>query len=204
MLPALTIQRAVWKETAGMVDELIAQARLGWMLQRSTVLPRLEAKSFDGAAAARQVASHPNFTSYHVLWALRQAAPGLYQSVPNGLKAQVFADALAHVTALNDWGSLDPSGSFDGDAALALLALGCAAIAPLVPLLHDERPAPLFGSEPATLSSLYQYRRKDFAFRYLTLLTGGIPAFDADPAVRDAAIAQLAERLGSHGAGACP
>lgn len=187
-----------------MIDALIAQARQGWMLQRSTVLPGLDAKAFDGSAAVRQITSHADFTSYHLLWALRQAAPALYQALPQAVKAQILADALAHVAALNDWGNLDPAGSFDGEAAVALLALGCAAIGPLEPLLQDGRPAPLFGSEPATLSSLYQYRRKDFAFRYLTLLTGGEPAFDADPAVRDMAIARLAATLNRNPGGACP
>ncbi len=187
-----------------MIDELITEASRGWMLQQSTVLPRLAAKSFHGPAAVLQIMSHADFTSYHLLWALRQAAPALYQALPNAVKAQVLADALAHVAALNDFGYLDPSDSFDGDAASALLALGCAAIAPLEPLLQDGQPAPLFGSEPATLFSLYQYRRKDFAFRYLTLLTGGVPTFDPDPAVRDVVITQFAAALPRHRGGACP
>jgi hypothetical protein len=201
--PQPTVQSAEWKETQGMIDELIGEARQGLPLQRSTVLPRVDARTFDGPAAIRQISSHPDYTSYHLLWALRQAAPALYESLDTDLKARVFADAITHVQALNDWGYLDPAGSHDGEAARALLALGCAAIAPLKPLLRDDRPAPLFGSEPATLSNSYRYRRKDFAYRYVMLLNGDTPAFDADPAVRDAAIARLAEKLGSHTGGAC-
>jgi hypothetical protein len=89
----------------------------------------------------------------------------------------------------NDWGYLEPGGSHDGEAARALLELGPAAANCLRPLLADRSTAPLFGSEEATLSSLYGYRRCDFAYRYLVKLRGGDPAFDRDPAQRDRAIA---------------
>jgi len=186
-----------------MMDKLIEEAKAGRSLQRSTILQHLDAAQLDLPAVVRQITSRPDFTSYHLLWALRQASPAMYQGLLNALKARVLADALAHVDAMNDWGYLDPSGSHDGSAAQALLSLGCAAVEPLVPLLADDRPAPLFGSEPAALSHLYRYRRKDFAYRYLSLLTGSAPAFDADPAMRDVAIERLAATLRQTNEGAC-
>jgi hypothetical protein len=83
----------------------------------------------------------------------------------------------------------DPGGSHDGEAAKALLELGDVAVSCLRPLLADSSAAPLFGSEEATLSSLYKYRRCDFAYRYLVKLRGGEPTFDRDPAERDRVIA---------------
>jgi hypothetical protein len=68
-------------------------------------------------------------------------------------------------------------------------ATGSSATNCLRPLLADRSTAPLFGSEDATLSAMYKYRRCDFAYRYLVKLRGGEPAFDRDPAVRDRAIA---------------
>jgi hypothetical protein len=201
--PELKSWSVEWKETTGMIDKLIKEARQGLPVQRSTVLPQLDARRFDGPAAIRQITSRPDFTSYHLLWALRQVSPPMYRSLPDAVKARVLADALANVQALNDWGYLDPSGSSDGPVALALLALGCTAVGPLLPLLSDDRPAPLFGSEAATLSDLYRYRRKDFAYRYISLLIGGTPKFDVDPATRDAAIEQLAATLPKSSEGAC-
>ena len=181
-----------WRNAAAMIDTMIDEAGRGLPLQRSSVLPSLRAGQFDAAAAALEIARLPDMRSYHLLFALRRTSPELYRSLPDGLRARVLVDALANVVALNDWGYLDPSGSHDDEAARALLETGGAAIGPLNRLLADERPAPLFGSEPATLSSLYHYRRKDFADRYLSLLIGRAPTFEADPAARDAAIADLA------------
>jgi HEAT repeat protein len=106
-----------------------------------------------------------------------------------------LCDALARQVYLNDWGYLDPGGSHDGEAAVALVELGESALEPLLSVLKDERPAPLFGSEPATLSKTYKYRRKDFAYRYISLIRGTEPSFDPDPAVRDAAIMALESAL---------
>ena len=193
--PVLAVSGIEWEEAMGVIDSLIKASRAGESLQRSTVLQTLKPEEFDGTAAVGLINAHPDFTSYQLLFALRQTKPALYQELPAAVRAQVLADALAHVRALNDWGYLDPSGSHDGEAARALLALGAAAVAPLVPLLDDDRPAPLFGSEPAAMSSLYRYRRKDFAYRYIALLTGRHPEFDADPRERDAEIAHLAAAL---------
>ena len=46
------------------------------------------------------------------------------------------------------------------------------------------------------MAKLYGYRRKDFAFRYLSKLTGREAPFDEKPAKRDEAIARLSRELG--------
>jgi len=78
-----------------------------------------------------------------------------------------------------------------------LLALGADAIAPLRKLLDDRREARLFGSETATLSRLYGYRRNDFAYRYLALIRGDTPLFDPSPTARDREIERLKTSLDS-------
>ena len=173
------------------VDDLVAEAAQGLPAMKSQTVAAAELTDADRDAAVAYAEAHPDHTAYLVLIALRRRDVAGYRRIPDATKAAILACALAHLTLLNDWGYLDPAGSHDGEAAVALLELGPAAIIKLRPLLGNERSAPLFGSEPATLSSSFGYRRKDFAYRYICMLRGREPAFDADPAVRDAAIERL-------------
>ena len=65
---------------------------------------------------------------------------------------------------------MTPGGSYDNTAAVALLETSTSAIEYLVPLLDNQSVARLFGSESATTSSYYQFRRADFAYRYILLI----------------------------------
>jgi hypothetical protein len=148
----------------------------------------------DAATARTRIEAQPDHAWYHALFALRRGHPAIYSVIEPASRARVMCDALAHLVFYNDWGYLDPGGSHDGEAAKALLELGDAAARCLRPLLADRSAAPLYGSEEATMSSLYKYRRCDFAYRYLVKLRGGEPAFDQDPAERDRAIAVESSR----------
>lgn len=167
---------------------LRADSEAGRTLTESKALaaPLSEA---DAAAAQAAIEADPEAAWYHTLFALRRGHPAIYAALPANVRAAVLCGALGHLSFYNDWGYLDPSGSFDGEAARAMLELGPDAAACLVPLLADTAPAPLYGSETATLSSMYGYRRADFAYRYLLALRGEQPAFARDQAERDRAIA---------------
>ena len=89
----------------------------------------------------------------------------------------MLVDALRNCRSSTTSACSTPDGpGHDRTAAQALLELGDAARAPLIALLDDDRPAPLAGSEAATLSALHGYRRSDFAYRYLSKLLGREPA----------------------------
>jgi hypothetical protein len=131
------------------------------------------------------IAKHPDRDSYHVLGWLYKSAPEAYQAIPDTTRAQVLCDAIRHQRYLNDFAVLDPAESFTRAAGKALLALGESAIPALRKLMDDANAAPLMGSEEATLSAIYQYRRKDFAYYFLSKITGKPFIFDAQPASRD-------------------
>lgn len=88
-----------------------------------------------------------------------------------------------------------PPNSYDGIAARALLETGPVALEYLIPILHDANEAPLWGSADATASHGYGYRRKDFAYRYVLLIRGEKPFFDAAPDTRDERIIRLQRQL---------
>jgi hypothetical protein len=177
------------------IDELISASEQGLPLEASEAYRSAE---LDDATAARvrdAVRAQPDSSRYHLLMLLARRRPELAAAIPASERAAVLTGALAAQTFLNDFGHLDPADSYDGPAAQALLATGGAARDGLAALLDDEREAPLRGSEAATMSHLYGYRRCDFAYRYLSLVLGDKPAFDRDPARRDEHIAQLRERI---------
>lgn len=181
--------------TKTMIDQLVAESNSGLALTRSALLPNIHLSNDDIDAVQKYIVAHADHSAYHLLFALRRSAPDAYEGLPSETKAHVLGDALAHQSYLNDWGYLDPGGSHEGEAAQALLALGEDALPTLTPLLDDDSPVWLFGSEAATLSSSYQYRRKDFAYRYIALILGLPASFDADPAQRDQAIERLKTQL---------
>jgi hypothetical protein len=174
-----------------MINELISDSAAGLTLEQSEAWRgnRLSAgQAADGVTQLRETHDH---TGFHLLMALRRDDPPGYQEIPAGARAAVLAGALAHVQWLNDFGYLDPGGSYVGPAGAALLEAGNPARPYLVELLGDHSPAPLRGSEEATMAKMFGYRRCDFAYRFLTLLTGQDLPFDPDPARRDELITAL-------------
>jgi len=177
--------------SGNMIENLIADSKKGMSLMQSATLRQGQLTREEAMQAAAYSTSHPDHTAFHLLFALRRDYPDIYTRIPHSSRADVLCAALGHVSSLNDWGYLEPEGSLDGEAATALVEIGQEALACLRPLLDDKRSAPLFGSELATLSTTYDYRRADFAYRYAALILGHEPSFDPDPQVRDNAIEQL-------------
>jgi hypothetical protein len=177
------------------LDQLVADSRRHITAMESTALQNLTLQPADAHALAAYVQSHPDDTAYHALVALRRAGGPEFDQISARTKAAIFCSALATQVYLNDWGYLDPNEPYDGEEARFLLEQGDAARSCLVRLLDDSRPAPLFGSEEATMSHTFQYRRCDFAYRYLSQILGLKPTFDPDPKRRDADITQLKKRV---------
>ena len=196
LLAACSCGRGPAAKGPDVIQQLVGDSRNRLSLLESEHVPEAPLAPDDVKAARAYVDSHLDHTSYHVLFALRRQAPEAYKEIPNGTKAAILTAALGQINYLNDWGYLlPPDGSHDDEAARALLETGKDAIEPLKKLLDDRKPAPLFGSQAATLGTSYNYRRCDFAYRYLSLLLGRDPVFRATPEERDKEVAQLKEDL---------
>jgi hypothetical protein len=175
--------------------QLVAESKAGLSLVESKILPTAQFDRDDAQAAEEYIHNHKDYTAYHLLFALRKAAPDLYGSIPDSTRASILCSTLQNSRYLNDWGYLEPNESFDGEAAIALLATGRKALDCLKAILDDEREAPLFGTEEATMSSTYRYRRKDFAYRYILLALGRPSRFRPVPSERDQDIRELQKNL---------
>ena len=174
-----------------LVDRLLQDSRDRLLLGQSEAYQDAAFDPESAREAADVVRRLGDARAYHVLMALRSAAPETYEALPADLRAAVLVDALRHAFQFNDWGYLEPGGGYDGPAAAALLETGESAAGALRSLLDDDEKAQMTGSEIAEFARLYRYRRKDFAYRYLSLLLGREPQFAADPEARDRAIAEL-------------
>lgn len=183
-------------DEARQIDALVADGEAGVPLGLSDAYQSARFDADDARAAAARIRERPGAEALHLLLALRREAPETYRELPGEQRAQVLVAALRELPHLNDFGWMEPDGhGHDRTAAQALLELGDTARAPLVELLDDDRPAPLAGSEAATMSSTYGYRRSDYAHRYLSKLLRRDAPFAAEPAQRDAAIAALRNEL---------
>ena len=187
-------------ECTSRVTKLVTLSSTKQSICESNVLDKNPLEPTDLKEALNYLKSHPDHTSYHLLIAIGRYYPDTYKTIASRQKGEILSSALLEVTFLNDWGYLDPAEPFDDESAKALLETGQACIDRLIPMLEDGRAAPLFGSEEATVSRLYMFRRKDFTFRYISLIIGQAPGFAADPAIRDKDIAALKGRLKERGA----
>jgi hypothetical protein len=141
--------------------------------------------------ALEHINEHRNYTSYHLLMALRLYFPDAYKLIPDDTKAAILCSALREIHALNDWGVYTRSTAYDSESAVALLETREASLKYLALLLDDDSPATLYGSANATVSIVLKYRRKDFAFRYYSLINGVPATFFHDPETRDIEINKL-------------
>jgi len=102
--------------------------------------------------------------------------------------ATMLAEAMTRDEIHNRWGL---PGHFVGGTGKLLLALRPGLREALLPLLGDERPLVIIGSEAATLNHSHRYCIRDLA-SYLLAVEQGVPWQDEpDPAVRDRNIERL-------------
>jgi hypothetical protein len=181
-----------------LIEKLIAASVQGITLREVRGISTVSVSAHQLAEAKAYILAHPDFTSYHLLFFVKRYSPLSYHSVPDLQKAQILVSTLTHQYAFNDWGHLAPKGSHDREVAQALLALGDQVVPILEPVLDDDTPVGLFGSEEATISLLYQYRRCDYAYRYICVLLGKPAHFAKKIEERDRAIQELKKTLASN------
>lgn len=177
------------------VDSLVADGQRQEFAALSEAYRDATLTSDQVTEAAELITTAPAADQYLLLLALRRDAPEVYDSLPADVRAKVLAGTLASMKYVNDFGYLDPGGSYDDELGRALVELGEPAARALRPLLDDDRKVRLEDSEAATLSKRYDYRRADFAYRYASLALGRDPVFHRDKAQRDADISELRSEL---------
>ena len=177
------------------LEQLVQDSQRHVTAKESSTLDDLVLSDAEAARVVAYLNAHPDESAYHALIALLRTRENDYRRIPASVRAEIFCAALRTQQFLNDFGYLHPTEPFDGESARALLETGDAARPCLARLLDDRDPAPLYGSEAATIAHMYRFRRRDFAYHYLSRILGSQPQFDPDPAVRDPLIDALKRRV---------
>lgn len=156
---------------------------------------KTELSSAEIEAIVKWLINNVDYRSLFVLLVLKDKAPNSYETLSVETRAKILISSLQNTNCLNDWGNLTPEQSYDDTLAKGLIALGKRVLPILRPVLDDKKDALLFGSEEATISRGYGYRRCDFAFRYIQLIRGKKPVFEEKPAERDKLIQECKHDL---------
>jgi hypothetical protein len=118
-------------------------------------------RSRERAAGLNSLLVASDRSSLLTLLALRRAAPELYRAKAQSFKVSVLVDALQNARYFNTFGL--PHLHWE-EAAQALIEEGEVALNALKPLLVDERPAPVWGSEDYSEYRRYDFRVQDYAY----------------------------------------
>ena len=169
VIVTMLLGRVYGGEPTVRVAKLVNESKAREYIGRSRLLDEKPLVDDDIAETMAYIKQHPNFHSYYLLFAVRMYFPNHYKEISAEVKAKVLCSALKNIKFLNDWGWITPSRSFDAESAEALLELGKSAIKELAPLLEDTNNAPIAGSG-GTTSSFYKYMRRDFAYRYISVI----------------------------------
>ena len=128
------------------------------------------------------------WTAFLALEALRESDTVSYSSIPARKRVGIYVEVLRHSIFYNAWGL--PGYQFT-NTAYALISLGEEAFAALKPLLDDQRPAPLSGSQDATTSAMYGNRICDYAWVLICEIRGQSYTYFCSAAERDREIEKL-------------
>ena len=133
-------------------------------------------------------------TALLALEAWREADPDRYAAFSSQAKAKIYVKALKNNLFYNTWGV--PGYQLTG-TAYALIGLGDVAISALKPLLDDNRPALLSGSQDATTSRMYGNRVCDYAWVFINEIKKRPYKFHRNATERDSEIEGLRKELES-------
>lgn len=131
-------------------------------------------------------------TAFLALEALRVADQDAYNHLPGRERAEIYVNALRNNVFYNSWGL---PGYQLSDTSYALISLKEDAVPLLIPLLSDQRPAPLSGSEDATTSTMYENRVCDYAWVFISEIREQSYTYSQHPVERDRAIETLRQEL---------
>lgn len=177
---------------AELARELRSDAERGREPFNSSAYGQMVARGAAAASELRAQLSEPTRVSLLGLLALRQIDSAAYRTLQSDFRAAVLTDALRTAQTFNAWGI--PSQYWE-EAARAAIAEGRSIVPSLRPLLADERPAPLWGTEASTESRRLGLRVRDYAWALTQAIVGGGQlTFPADPSVRDSAISAMQRR----------
>src|SRR4051794_40227688 len=93
---------------------LVLESRAKRAIDESNVLERNKITAKDLPLALQYIKKHPNYSSYHLLMAIRHYFPKAYPKISAEQRAMVLCSALSQTRFLNDWGNFSKDDAYDG------------------------------------------------------------------------------------------
>lgn len=171
-----------------LTQELSADSEKGREPFNSPAYRETVSRGESAAADLKQALTRNDPSSLLTLLALRKVSTAQYQSLDPAFRISVLVSALQKSKYFNTWGI--PCVYWE-DPAKAIVEEGSASESALLPLLRDQRPAPVFGSEGATVNAQFHYRVSDYAFALLSEIRHQKCEPMTNPADRDRLIEQM-------------
>ncbi len=171
-----------------LTQELATDSEKGRAPFNSPAYREAVSRGESAATDLKQSLTHPEPSALLALLALRKVSPTQYQSLDPAFRVNVLVSALQKSKYFNTWGI--PCVYWE-DGAKAIVEEGGATESALLGLLRDQRPAPAFGSEGATVDAQFHYRVGDYAFALLSEIRHQKCEPVTKPADRDSLIEQM-------------
>lgn len=171
-----------------LTQELEADSEKGREPFNSPAYRETISRGESAAADLKQSLTRNDQSSLLTLLALRQVSATQYRSLEPAFRVSVLIAALQNSKYFNTWGI--PCDYWE-DAAKAIVDEGRASETALAALLRDQRPAPVFGSEGATVEAQFHYRVSDYAFA----LTNEIRHQKCEPVTNSADRDRMIDRM---------
>lgn len=165
-----------------LAGELAQESTKGMEPFNSMTFTEMVSRGRDGADALAPLITKPDRSSLLSLLALRKMNKERYQQLKPELRVAILTNSLKTQTYFNTFGM--PQASWE-DAAKAIIEEGRGAEKPLIEMLSDHRPAPVWGSEQFMEYQRYKFRVSDYAWALLNEIRGQKVEVPTDPAARD-------------------
>jgi hypothetical protein len=166
MAPTNEIKQSNKVDKPNLLDRLINDSLSNRLLADSGTLKGNQVIAEDVPNLVTYLHKHSDYTSFHLLFALRRDHPQVYKKICAEIKASVLCSALKKTRIIDDW-----SGGDEPAAAAALIEIGLPAVRFLMPLLDDQ-------SEVGFEEGGERFRRADIAFELISAILGVSPAYD--------------------------
>jgi hypothetical protein len=154
---------------AQLAEQLAIDSQRGREPFNSMAFAEAVSRSGEEAKILAQSLRAPDRSSLLGLLALQRISPEAYRDKGAAFRIAVLVDTLKNGRYFNTFGL--PHVHWE-EAARAIVAEGEPAVAALRPLLADERPAPVWGSEDYSEYRRFDYRVQDYALALILAIHG--------------------------------
>ena len=113
--------KAVEPDRNTRISNLINESKKKCAINESQLLVVCPLERQDIPEALQYLKANADYTSYHLLVAVKRYYPEIYKEIAGYDKAAILCSGLSNLVYLNDWGWLGPTALYDGECACGII-----------------------------------------------------------------------------------